>query len=123
MISLFICLTLDGYLSIMYPAMSTTEKGLQPIPNNNPAAFFYFFTYIVVCVFAMMQMFIGIVFYQYTKMRKQREGSWQLDIQQRQWLEISALVRCPHSLFSAGLYRNSTRILQPCPTHRCAVVG
>ena len=96
MVSLFVCLTLDGYLPIMNSGMSTTSKGMQPRQNANPTAFAFFLLYVLVVVFAMMQMFIGIVFYQYSKIRQEREGISGLNGLQRQWLEISSAVRCSH---------------------------
>jgi hypothetical protein len=67
--SLLITITLDGYLQIMFPCMAIVGEDLQPRTAANPAAFFFFFAYINVCVFAVMQMMIGIVFYHYSKVR------------------------------------------------------
>ena len=70
LMSLLITLTLDGYLFIMFPCMAIVGEGKQPRTAANPQAFFYFFAYISVCVFAIMQMLIGIVFYHYSRVRR-----------------------------------------------------
>lgn len=90
--SLLITLTLDGYLEIMFPCMGITGPDLQPRTAANPAAFFFFFAYITVCVFAIMQLMIGIIFYYYTKVKRSREGKADLNLEQRQWLTMSNLV-------------------------------
>lgn len=92
LISLLITLTLDGYLEIMLPCMAITGPDLQPRTAANPSAFFFFFAYIIVCVFAIMQLMIGIIFYHYTKVKRGREGKAELDLEQRQWLTMCNLV-------------------------------
>ena len=91
-VSMFVFLTLDSYVPIMYSGMSTTAKDVQPRREANRLAFLFFFSFVLVCVFAMMQMFIGIVFYHYTKQRQKSDGTAGLNSKQRQWLELSSLV-------------------------------
>lgn len=90
--SLLITLTLDGYLEIMMPCMAITGDDMQPRTAAHPAAFAFFFAYINICVFAIMQLMIGIIFYHYAKVKSTREGKDHLDLQQRQWLTLSSLV-------------------------------
>lgn len=92
LMSLLITLTLDGYLEIMMPCMAIAGDDLQPQVAANPAAFIFFFAYINICVFAIMQLMIGIIFYHYAKVKSTREGKDHLNLQQRQWLTLSALV-------------------------------
>lgn len=90
--SLLITLTLDGYLEIMMPCMAIAGDDMHPRTAANPSAFVFFFAYINICVFAIMQLMIGIIFYHYAKVKSTREGKDHLDLQQRQWLTLSAFV-------------------------------
>jgi hypothetical protein len=90
--SLLITLTLDGYLDIMMPCMAIAGHDMQPRTAANPAAFIFFFAYINICVFAIMQLMIGIIFHHYAKVKRTREGKDHLDLRQRQWLTLSTAV-------------------------------
>jgi hypothetical protein len=100
MVSLLITLTLDGYLEIMMPCMAIAGDDMQPRSAANPSAFAFFFAYINICVFAIMQLMIGIIFYHYAKVKRSREGKDHLNLQQRQWLTLSSLVFKAHTPIS-----------------------
>jgi hypothetical protein len=117
LMSLLIVLTLDGWLKIMMSCMAITGADLQPKTAANPAAFFFFFAYINICVFAVMQLMIGIIFHHYANVKRVREGKDRLDLSQRQWLTISTMVfntkpplvlRKPRQLIRSACFRIAT---------------
>ena len=69
LLTLFITVTQDGYNNILVDAMSVTEKDRQPRPMANPGAFFYFMAFIMVCAFCLLNLYVGVVFYQFSRIR------------------------------------------------------
>lgn len=69
LLTLFITVTQDGYNNILMDAMSITEKDRQPRHMANPGAFFYFMAFIMVCAFCLLNLYVGVVFYQFSRIR------------------------------------------------------
>ncbi|WIA07983.1 hypothetical protein OEZ85_007455 [Tetradesmus obliquus] len=94
MVSLFITATLNGYTEIMWAAMAAPEEpGLQPKPMNNWSSFFFFAAFVLVVAYTLLNLYIGVVFYQFSRIRLQSQtGSAFLTDDQTEWVELSRLV-------------------------------
>ncbi|KAG2448926.1 hypothetical protein HYH02_006274 [Chlamydomonas schloesseri] len=90
----FITATLNGYTEIMVNAMSAPQEvGLQPKQFINPGAFFWFFGFIVVCAFTLLNLYVGVIFSQFSKIRMLSEtGSAFLTTDQNEWAELTKMV-------------------------------
>src|SRR4051794_23729616 len=74
-LSLFQVATLESWNDIAHRAMSTTSVGEAPRPNANPAAFLYFFVFIISCAYFTFQLFIGVVLDNFNRLRQENDGS------------------------------------------------
>lgn len=94
LVSLFITSTLNGYTEIMSHAMAAPEEpGLQPQPMSNWSAFFFFAVFVLVVAYTLLNLYIGVVFYQFSRIRMQSQtGSAFLTDDQTEWVELSRLV-------------------------------
>ncbi|KAG2432797.1 hypothetical protein HXX76_008531 [Chlamydomonas incerta] len=90
----FITATLNGYTEIMVNAMSAPQEvGVQPKQFINPGAFFWFFGFIVVCAFTLLNLYVGVIFSQFSKIRMLSEtGSAFLTTDQNEWAELTKMV-------------------------------
>uniref|UniRef100_A0A061RPV3 Voltage-dependent calcium channel L type alpha-1D n=1 Tax=Tetraselmis sp. GSL018 TaxID=582737 RepID=A0A061RPV3_9CHLO len=93
LMTLFITSTLDGYVETMTLAMSTRGKDHQPMLGANAGSFLFFCIFIMVCAFCLLNLYVGVVFFQFTRIRMLSEaGSAFLTSSQREWLEMSRMV-------------------------------
>lgn len=58
--------------------MATPEDpGLQPVPMSNWSAFFFFAAFVLVVAYTLLNLYIGVVFYQFSRIRMQSQtGRW-----------------------------------------------
>ncbi|KAK9823801.1 hypothetical protein WJX72_005586 [[Myrmecia] bisecta] len=94
LLSLVMCASLNSYTPIMIDAMSTpAAKDLQPQPLANRFAFFYFMVFVVTCAFCLLNLFVGVVFYQFSRIRLMSEtGSAFLTTKQQEWSVLAKMV-------------------------------
>lgn len=90
----FICSTLNGYTDIMANAMSASmDYDKQPQPYKNPGAFFWFVGFVLVCAFTLLNLYVGVIFSQFSRIRMISEtGSAFLTSDQNEWAELSKMV-------------------------------
>jgi len=92
LITLFVTATLDGYIETMYNALDVTEKDMQPQKNANPGAFVYFLCFITLCAFSLLNLYVGVIFYQFSRIRLlSQTSSCFLTEEQKEWSEISKM--------------------------------
>lgn len=61
---------------------------------SNPGAAVFFMVFITVCAFCMIQLYVGVVFFQFSRIRAQSEAgtrNTEYEQLQRQWLELAKL--------------------------------
>eukprot|EP00775_Hariotina_reticulata_P006841 gene6841-7059_t len=94
LVSLTVIVTLNGYTEIMSAAMATPEEvDLQPQDMANWSAFFFFVAFVLVVSYTLLNLYIGVVFYQFSRIRMQSQtGSAFLTDDQTEWVELSRLV-------------------------------
>mgnify|MGYP007114743797 CR=1 FL=1 len=49
--------------------LGRSEPGLQPLPGSNPAAFLFWFAYITLVAFFVLNLYVGVVFYQFQRLK------------------------------------------------------
>lgn len=78
----------------MNAAMAAPEEaGLQPQPMSNWSSFFFFAAFVLVVAYTLLNLYIGVVFYQFSRIRMQSQtGSAFLTDDQTEWVEMSKLV-------------------------------
>ena len=67
--SLFVASTLDGYGQLLFGCLDATGVDEQPKRDANPGAFFFFLAFIVLCAFALLNLYVGVIFYQFSRIR------------------------------------------------------
>lgn len=87
---LYVCV----YAEIMDNAMAAPEEpGMQPQPMSNWSSFFFFVAFVLVVGYTLLNLYIGVVFYQFSRIRMQSQtGSAFLTDDQTEWVEMSKLV-------------------------------
>ena len=60
---------LTSYVTVMFAAIDAVDIDRQPERDSNMVAALYFVAFIVVCGFILLNLFIGVIFSQFSKMR------------------------------------------------------
>ena len=53
----------------MFDALDITGIDNQPRMDHNPAAFVFFVAFIVLCAFSLLNLYVGVIFYQFSRIR------------------------------------------------------
>lgn len=89
LVSLFVTSTLDGYGQIMFDALDSVEVDEQPRQDANPAAFLFFLGFVVLCAFSLLNLYVGVIFYQFSRIRMlSQTSSIDLTEEQKEWAEM-----------------------------------
>lgn len=89
LVSLFVTSTLDGYGQIMFDALDSVEVDEQPRQDANPAAFLFFLAFVVLCAFSLLNLYVGVIFYQFSRIRMlSQTSSIDLTEAQKEWAEM-----------------------------------
>ncbi|GIL55074.1 hypothetical protein Vafri_10591, partial [Volvox africanus] len=94
LLACFVVASCNGYSDLMTAAMSAPAKrGQQPRLNANPGAFFWFVGFTVVVSFTLLNLYVGVIFSQFSRIRNMSTtGSAFLTSQQQEWVEMSRMV-------------------------------
>ena len=93
LMTLFTTATLDGYSDVMKLAMSVRGTDFQPMAGANAGAFLFFLFFIMIVAFCLLNLYVGVVFYQFSRIRMLSEaGAAFLTSDQREWIEMIKLV-------------------------------
>jgi len=93
--------TLDGYGQLMFDALDSVGVDKQPKQDNNPAAFIFFVAFIVLCAFSLLNLYVGVIFYQFSRIRMlSQTSSIDLTEEQKEWAEMcKSMLRIePHKI-------------------------
>ena len=89
LVSLFVTATLDGYGGLMFDALDATGVDRQPRMDANPEAFLFFLAFIVLCAFTLLNLYVGVIFYQFSRIRTlSQTSSIDLTEEQKEWAEM-----------------------------------
>lgn len=87
MLTLFIMSTLEGWPDILMHGVDTTFADHQPKENSNPFVAYYFVIFILVGSFFFVNLFVGVIFDNFKRLKRDMDGLDFLTPRQRQWVE------------------------------------
>lgn len=93
MTSMFVVAMMDGSTNIIKSATALPlTKGQQPKAGSEPQNFFFFVAFVVVLTYVLLNLFVGIVFYQFSRIRLfSQTGSAFLADSQKEWCAVRAV--------------------------------
>ncbi|XP_072181814.1 voltage-dependent L-type calcium channel subunit alpha-1D-like [Diadema setosum] len=89
MLALFTVATFEGWPRLLYVAIDSTVDDQGPIHNNRMAVAVFFFAYIIVIAFFMVNIFVGFVIVTFQSEGEQEYKNCELDKNQRNCLEFA----------------------------------
>lgn len=92
MLTLFQISTGDNWSIIMYDAIDAISDDVAPQPNTNPAVGLFFIAFFVISNFFMLNLFVGVIIYNFNGVKSKLDGLALLSEEQRQWVETQRLM-------------------------------
>ncbi|XP_033105567.1 voltage-dependent L-type calcium channel subunit alpha-1D-like [Anneissia japonica] len=89
MLSLFTVSTFEGWPKLLYVSIDSHEKDVGPIYNYRPQVAIFYFAYIIVIAFFMVNIFVGFVIVTFQSAGEQEYKNCELDKNQRQCMEFA----------------------------------
>jgi len=89
MLTLFVVATFEGWPGILYVSIDSNEADVGPKQDYRPYVFFYYFVYLIIIAFFMINIFVGFVIVTF---QSEGEASFQdcaLDKNQRNCIEFA----------------------------------
>lgn len=77
-LSLFQVATFKGWIEIMYHAIDSKEKNLQPEEDVNILMYLYFVFFIILGAFFTLNLFIGVIIDNFNEQKKKAGGSLEM---------------------------------------------
>ena len=88
MLSLFVVVTRDGWLDIVFQGMDSTSVDTQPSLNSNGWTAVYFLTFIVLLSFVWLSMIVALVCENYRVANELSDSGMTLTPEQQEWAEV-----------------------------------
>ena len=119
MLFLFIMSSGEGWPNTMFQAADSTSPGHSPERDASPYAAYFFVVFVCVGDFFLMNLFLGVMFEEFMRLKKQRDRFGLLTDNQREWVrQVRKLAKSkpqkvlflPHSEWRAKVFAivNST---------------
>ncbi|XP_069101385.1 muscle calcium channel subunit alpha-1-like isoform X11 [Argopecten irradians] len=89
MLTLFTVATFEGWPNLLYIAIDSNAEGLGPKYNNSPGVAIFFFIFIIVIAFFMVNIFVGFVIVTFQNEGEQEYKNCELDKNQRKCIEFA----------------------------------
>eukprot|EP00854_Cymbomonas_tetramitiformis_P007283 gene7283-8672_t len=89
MLTLFCVSKMDAWLDVLHDSLDATSPDKAPKHDNNPAAFFFLVAFICTVGFALVNLFIGVVFHEFTVIKARSVNDTELTEPQKQWNHIT----------------------------------
>ncbi|KAA0155090.1 hypothetical protein FNF31_06158 [Cafeteria roenbergensis] len=86
MLQLFIMSSGENWPSVMFRCIDTVAVDVSPKVNNSPAAVLFFIAFIVVGSFFFLNLFTGVIFDNFLRLKKEMDSSGILTDGQREWV-------------------------------------
>ncbi|XP_070193049.1 muscle calcium channel subunit alpha-1-like isoform X2 [Littorina saxatilis] len=93
MLTLFTVATFEGWPSLLYRSIDSHEEGKGPVQNNRPAVAIFYFIFIIVIAFFMVNIFVGFVIVTFQNEGEQEYKNCELDKNQRKCIEFALKVK------------------------------
>lgn len=94
MLTLFVVSSLEGWPEIMYEAIDSATSDEGPTKDNSPMFAIFYIIFILVGSFFFVNLFIGVIFYEFNNARKneQKKNSFFRTEEQQKWIEMHKLI-------------------------------
>eukprot|EP00286_Rhodomonas_abbreviata_P016608 CAMPEP_0181339070 /NCGR_PEP_ID=MMETSP1101-20121128/29019_1 /TAXON_ID=46948 /ORGANISM="Rhodomonas abbreviata, Strain Caron Lab Isolate" /LENGTH=1004 /DNA_ID=CAMNT_0023449933 /DNA_START=425 /DNA_END=3439 /DNA_ORIENTATION=- len=93
LLTLFEMATTEGWLDVMNAVVDKTGTGITPLPNNNPWYALYCVCHIVVGAFVLLNLIVGSIINNYTKIKKENDGlAPYMTPEQQKWKETQKFI-------------------------------
>ncbi|KAK3102999.1 hypothetical protein FSP39_015655 [Pinctada imbricata] len=89
MLTLFTVSTFEGWPNLLYISIDSNEEGKGPKTNYQPAVAIFYFVYIIVIAFFMVNIFVGFVIVTFQNEGEQEYKNCELDKNQRKCIEFA----------------------------------
>ncbi|KAJ9505480.1 hypothetical protein QJQ45_024866, partial [Haematococcus lacustris] len=98
LIVLLITCSLNGYTpSLLHSMDAPYRMGDQPRYNNMPAALLFYVIFVLVCALVLINLYVGVIFTQFSRITAQEEGTSSMSLDEQQWAMLQ------HKVFSLRL--------------------
>lgn len=94
MLTLFTVSSLEGWPTVMYMGIDATEEKRAPIRDYNPAAAFYFISFIIIGTFFFLNLFNGVIFDHFQKAKNKEASLSAFFLQKDQlfWVQLQSYI-------------------------------
>jgi hypothetical protein len=92
LLTLFAVSTLDDWGNVMFATIDSRGQGLGPSTNNQPVYGLFFVVFIIIGVFFILNMFVGVIIFNFTVVREQLDGMSLLTQEQKLWVETQRMM-------------------------------
>jgi voltage-dependent calcium channel L type alpha-1D len=89
MLTLFTVATFEGWPDLMYTSIDSNAEGVGPIHNYRMEIAVFYFVYIIIIAFFMVNIFVGFVIVTFQKEGEQEYKNCELDKNQRKCIEFA----------------------------------
>lgn len=89
MLTLFTVSTFEGWPALMYKSIDSHTEDIGPIHNHRQAVAVFFFIYIIIIAFFMVNIFVGFVIVTFQNEGEQEYKNCELDKNQRKCIEFA----------------------------------
>jgi hypothetical protein len=92
-LSLFIMMTTEGWLEVMYSGIDATGIDKQPEKNHSPALALFFIAFMIIGSMLIFNLFVGVVIDNFNKIKTNEElGNMFVTESQKKWIEIQRIM-------------------------------
>ena len=92
LLTLFEVSTLEMWSEIMYNTIDGTSPGKGPVRNNSPLVGLYFLLFVVIGSFFLLNLFVGVVIFNYNLEKRNVEGRALLSPVQERWIQLQRMM-------------------------------
>jgi len=89
MLTLFVVATFEGWPGILYVSIDSNEADIGPKQDYRPHVFFFYFTYLIIIAFFMINIFVGFVIVTFQSEGESAFQDCALDKNQRNCIEFA----------------------------------
>ncbi|KAL5014501.1 hypothetical protein ScPMuIL_008771, partial [Solemya velum] len=93
MLTLFTVATFEGWPNLLYDSIDSHTEGMGPIYNYRPVVSVFYFVFIIVIAFFMINIFVGFVIVTFQNEGEQEYKNCELDKNQRKCIEFALKVK------------------------------
>jgi len=92
MLTLFTMSSLEGWPTIMWLAVDSTEIDFQPVKNHNTSQSLFFIFFLILGSFFFLNLFVLTIFTNFLTQKHRQEGLNVLTTEQKQWIRMQKIL-------------------------------